>query len=186
MSETFRPEDYLMVAATILASRAAMDTNSTWPHIRDGLIPTLSADDKCECIMPMNIEIGGSQQSTANQTKVKPTGRVEFTLASIFQDRLVFLGWSGMFKLKYSLTTVRYQDVRSVSPVEFRYKMNVMPGFEIISSSERLPVLGNDPYKYDKDLLERWNRRLMKRLTGEWQPRWAEGEARVEEWGVPK
>lgn len=187
MGDQFQAVDYLETAARILAGNSkVMSLNATWPHIRDGLLPTLSPDDRCECVMPMNLELGASQGSTANQTKVKPTGKVDLTLAHIFQDRLVFLSWSGTFKLKYSPITINYAEVQSVSPVEYRYKMNDMPGFEIISSSGRLPVLGNDPYKYDKDQLARWNRRLMKRLTGEFQPRWAEGEPRVEEWAAPE
>lgn len=181
----FQTVDYVETAARILAGNAkVMSLNGTWPHLKDGLLPTLSAGDRCEAVMPMNLDFGASQQSTANQTRVKPTGTVRLTLASVFQDRVVFLAWSGMLRLKYELTTVAYSDVQSVSPVEYRYKMNVMPGFEIISTSGRLPVLGNDPYKYDKQLLARWNNRLMKRLTGEWQPIWAEGEARVEKWAA--
>lgn len=183
----FQPFEYVETAARILAGNAKlMSLSGTWPHLKDGLLPTLSVNDRCEAIMPMNVEFGASQQSTANQSKIKPTGKVDLALACIFQDRLVFLTWSGMLKLKYQLTTVAYAEVHSVSPVEFRYKMNVMPAFEIISSSGRLPVLGNDPYKYDNELLERWNRRLMKRLTGEWEPVWAEGEPRVEKWTAPE
>jgi hypothetical protein len=186
VSDAFQPIDYLRNCISDLGrSSKQVPLKVTWSVVVEGLIPTLSAEDKCESIIPVNIEIGGSAQSTANQAKVKPAGKVTPALAHIFQDRLVFLRWSGTRRIEYELTTVRYDDVRAVNAMDFRYRMNTIPGFEILTTRGRIPVLGNDPYKFDKNLIARWNNRIMKRLTGEWQPQWAEDQARVERWSAP-
>lgn len=186
MASTFTAEDYLKEAVvTAASSMKELDAKLIWRLVADGILPVTRPDDRCECIIPTNIERGASPQSTAGMTKVKPTGDVTFALAHVFADRIIFMAWTGLLKTKFQLDTIKYSDIRAVNPVEYRYKMNKLPGLEILHAGGRFPVLGNDFTKIDSALNERWNVRLTKRLTGEWIPTWMEDRAVVERWSSP-
>ena len=186
MASTFTAEDYLKEAVvTAAATMKELDAKVMWGLVKGGILPAIRQDDRCECIIPTNIELGASSQSTAGMTKVKPTGDVTFALAHVFGDRVIFMAWTGLMKTKFRLETIKYSDVRAVNPVEYRYKMSKLPGLEILHSGGRFPVLGNDSTKVDPALNERWNVRLTNRLTGAWVPTWAEGKPSVERWAAP-
>jgi len=180
------PTECLKYAAAALnANSKLLPMKATWSHLSDGLVPFLDDGDRCEAVMPMNVEFGADPSPKAGLSNVKPTGKVDLTLACIFQDKTVFLHWSGLLKLKYDRTVVEHATVQSVSQVEFMYKMNTMLGFEVHSTAGRLPVLGNDPYKYPAGLLACWNSILIGRLRGHLVPVWDEECPLVDSWSCP-
>lgn len=180
------PSEYLKYAAGVLnANSKILPMNATWSHLSDGLVPFLADGDRCEAVMPMNVEYGADPSPKAGLSNVKPNGKVDLALACIFQDRTVFLHWSGLLKMRYDRTIVEHATVQSVSQVEFRYKMNTMLGFEVHSAAGRLPVLGNDPDKYPAGLLASWNNILIGRLRGHLVPVWDEECPMVNSWCCP-
>lgn len=182
----FTAEDYLREAVVDLVEASdLMDPKTTWHLVKEGILPRVSPSDRCEWIMPMHIERMAAPESTAGQTKVKPTGDVTFSLAFVFDRYVVFMIWSGVVKTKYEYVAIRFRDIVAVNPVEYSYRWETMDGFEILHSGGRLPLLGNPVDKYPPELLRRWNRRLAKRLTGQWVASWSDDEARVQQWTRP-
>lgn len=84
--------DYLKNAAALLSVNSKLfPIDATWPHLRDGVLPYLADGERCEAVMPMNIELGADPSPKAGLSNVKPRGKVDLALVSLFQHRTVFL-----------------------------------------------------------------------------------------------
>jgi hypothetical protein len=184
----FSARDYLVGAITSLVAETKgrpLGPKDLRIVADDGFLPRIKSTERCEAVIPINIELEGSAASTAKQSKVKPAGIVVLSFAGLFDERIVFVRSSGLVKLRWDIVSLDYASIREVNPVSYRYKLNDSDGLEVLHTNGRLPIVGNDAYKYDKAVLQRWNRLLELRLSGRVVPVWSTTEPSTERWTAP-